>query len=515
MPLVTAFVVLPTASRSVRICAPSGVTSPDISAMPCALSLTGPNVSMATMTPTVVSRPQPGQRDEEQGQADRAAGQQEHPADRRGDDARGVDGGLEADADARQDDRGRTGERGARDVQRRLARRAREVPGDPQDDARQHDADGDRDRRDEPRVAGVVGQAGGDAVDVRERGRQVDERRDGGEQDADERRDVEAAVDGRQAGLGAADARDRDAQHGDDRADRGDDEREHEALLAERRLAQDEGRDERHRVGLEQVRGHARAVAHVVADVVGDRGRVARVVLGDALLDLADEVGADVGRLGEDAAADPHEHREQRGTEAEALEHRRRLRLVDQDDGRGAEQAETDHAHADEPTGPERDPRTLGAATRLRRGGGDPQVRPRREPHAQVPDGRGEHGADEEEDRPPHLDAAVARQQEQERADDDREDRQGAELPAQVRRRPFLDRLGDVLHLLGALTGREHLATKYDSDDQRHDGDRRDDTDDREARGPELDHASSSTPVRTPRTAPPSERPRCRVTGRV
>src|SRR3712207_8432714 len=40
----------------------------------------------------------------------------------------------------------------------------------------------------------------------------------------------------------------------------------------------------------------------VVADVVGDRGGVAGVVLGDALLDLADEVGADVGRLGEDAA---------------------------------------------------------------------------------------------------------------------------------------------------------------------------------------------------------------------
>src|SRR3954451_14226266 len=59
MPLVTAFVVLPTASRSVRIWAPSGVTSPDISAMPWALSLTGPNVSIATMTPTVVSRPQP------------------------------------------------------------------------------------------------------------------------------------------------------------------------------------------------------------------------------------------------------------------------------------------------------------------------------------------------------------------------------------------------------------------------------------------------------------------------
>src|SRR5699024_7644827 len=59
IPFVIAFVVLPTASSSVRIWAPSSSTSPDISAMPWALSLTGPNVSIATMTPTVVSRPQP------------------------------------------------------------------------------------------------------------------------------------------------------------------------------------------------------------------------------------------------------------------------------------------------------------------------------------------------------------------------------------------------------------------------------------------------------------------------
>jgi hypothetical protein len=37
-------------------------TSPDISAMPWALSETGPKVSIATMTPTVVSRPQPARR---------------------------------------------------------------------------------------------------------------------------------------------------------------------------------------------------------------------------------------------------------------------------------------------------------------------------------------------------------------------------------------------------------------------------------------------------------------------
>ena len=59
MPLVIALVVLPTASSSVRIWAPASLTSPDISAMPWALSETGPKVSIATITPTVVSSPVP------------------------------------------------------------------------------------------------------------------------------------------------------------------------------------------------------------------------------------------------------------------------------------------------------------------------------------------------------------------------------------------------------------------------------------------------------------------------
>ena len=45
-------------------------------------------------------------------------------------------------------------------------------------------------------------------------------------------------------------------------------------------------------IRLEQVRGHAGAVAHVVADVVGDHRGIAGVVLGNAGLDLADEIGA-------------------------------------------------------------------------------------------------------------------------------------------------------------------------------------------------------------------------------
>ena len=69
-------------------------------------------------------------------------------------------------------------------------------------------------------------------------------------------------------------------------------------------------------IGLEQIGGHAGAVADIVADVVGDHGRVAGIVLGDSGLDLADQVGADVGGLGEDAAAETGEDRNQRGAEA-------------------------------------------------------------------------------------------------------------------------------------------------------------------------------------------------------
>ncbi len=86
---------------------------------------------------------------------------------------------------------------------------------------------------------------------------------------------------------------------------------------AEEDGAENHGGDDGHRVGLEQVGGHAGAVADIVADVVGDGRRVARVVLGNAGFDLADEIAADVGTLGEDAAAETREDRDQRSAEAE------------------------------------------------------------------------------------------------------------------------------------------------------------------------------------------------------
>ena len=77
---------------------------------------------------------------------------------------------------------------------------------------------------------------------------------------------------------------------------------------------------------LEEVGAAAGAVADVVAHEVRDDGRVARVVLGDPGLDLADEVGADVGGLRVDAAAELGEERDERGAEAVADDQERDLR---------------------------------------------------------------------------------------------------------------------------------------------------------------------------------------------
>ena len=71
--------------------------------MPWALSETGPKVSIATMTPTVVSRPQPASATANSDTTTDAAAEQERAVDRGADHERGVDGRLEADR------RGRTG----------------------------------------------------------------------------------------------------------------------------------------------------------------------------------------------------------------------------------------------------------------------------------------------------------------------------------------------------------------------------------------------------------------------
>ena len=260
--------------------------------------------------------------------------------------------------------------------------------------------------------------------------------------------------------------------------------------------AEDQRGDQGHRVGLEQVGGHPGAVADVVADVVRDRGGVARVVLRDALLHLADQVGADVRRLGEDAAADAHEHGEQGGAEAEALEDLRRGTGVGQHDGRGPEQTEPDGEHADQAAGAEPDPHGLLSAAGLFPGGRrDPHVGPGGQPHAEVADGRREHRADHEERRAADPLGPVRRRQcEQQQEDDHHEHAERAELPVQVGGRTFLHRLADLLHPLCALAGGQHLAHQEVSDDERGDGHRGDHPDDRSVTHGELEALREELP---------------------
>ena len=86
---------------------------------------------------------------------------------------------------------------------------------------------------------------------------------------------------------------------------------------AKKIAAEHHGGDDRHRIGFEKIGRHAGAIADIVADVIGDGRGIARIVFGNAGLDLADEIGADVGALGEDAAAEAGEDRNQRGAEAQ------------------------------------------------------------------------------------------------------------------------------------------------------------------------------------------------------
>ncbi len=116
----------------------------------------------------------------------------------------------------------------------------------------------------------------------------------------------------------------------------------------EHESTQDHGRDDGDRVGLEEVGGHAGAVADVVAHVVGDDRRVAWIVFRNAGLDLTDQVGANVGALGEDAAAQTGEDGDQRAAEGETDQGMQRLFIGAQEGEvtRHAEQTKTDHQHA-------------------------------------------------------------------------------------------------------------------------------------------------------------------------
>ena len=153
--------------------------------------------------------------------------------------------------------------------------------------------------------------------------------------DRQDRRDPVAAVEHVHGVLVLATADEEDGHDRGQQAEAADDEREEDPRLwvgpagdrgdGEHANAQDHRADVLGSGRLEQVRAAAGAVADVVTDEVGDDARVARVILGDARLDLAHEVRADVGGLGVDAAAELGEEGDEGGAEAEADDQEGRL----------------------------------------------------------------------------------------------------------------------------------------------------------------------------------------------
>ncbi len=223
----------------------------------------------------------------------------------------------------------------------------------------------------------------------------------------------------------------------------------------EQQDTQEHDRDRGDGVGLEQVGCHARAVAHVVADVVRDHGGVARVILGNAGLDLAHQVGAHIRALGEDTPAEAGEHGDQRAAEPEtdqtvdgvgrAFTSNPREHAVIAGD---ADERESDDEHARHRAGTESDVERAGDTTTRRLG--DASVRPDRNVHADIPSARGQHPANGKADRDTNI---LNRDQRDEENDTDASDRRV--LPVQIGAGALLNRQRDRLHLLVARRKRQ------------------------------------------------------------
>jgi len=176
----------------------------------------------------------------------------------------------------------------------------------------------------------------------------------------------------------------RDDHQGSHREQPDDERGAHRAVPFEREREERDERDARHAVGLEAVGRGADRVAGVVARAVGDDARVLRIVLRQLEDDLH-EIGADVGDLREDAAADAQRRRAERLTDREADEARPdQVRRQERQDDDHEEELDAHEEEADAHAAAQRDSedgqefalqaRERGAAVR---GRVDPDAEPR------------------------------------------------------------------------------------------------------------------------------------------
>ena len=259
------------------------------------------------------------------------------------------------------------------------------------------------------------------------------------------------------------------ADDGRDDGNRAEHQRKQHRSLAHvhhHQAAQQHGGDQGDGVGFEQVGRHAGAVADVVADVVGDDRRIARIVLGNAGFDLADQVRAHVGALGEYAAAQARENRDQRAAEGETDQRAQGAFRIAEQAQHGevvagdAEQPQAHHQHAGDGAAAERDfERGVDALMRGLRGA---HVGAHRDEHADIAGEPRENGA--------HREAAgrgPAQSQTQRDEQDDPDDGDGGVLPIQIGLGAGLNRRGDFLHARIARGLRQNPAHRNDAVEDR------------------------------------------------
>ncbi len=250
---------------------------------------------------------------------------------------------------------------------------------------------------------------------------------------------------------------DGDADDGGDEIDRLDDQGKENALDAEdgkERRAQDHGADVLSRGGFEDVRATARAVANVVANEVGDHGRVAGIVFGDASLNLADEIGAYIGRFGVNAAAKLREEGYQGCAKAKADQFiGRGLRMLEaaeeEEEDADAEQREShDHESGDRAT-------TQGGLERPAEAGagraGRADIGPDGDKHAGEAGEPRTDGANQKADDDLVGEGSGERREpisnKEEHGQHHGDDGDGSILPGHERLGPLADGVGDGLHL--------------------------------------------------------------------
>ena len=231
--------------------------------------------------------------------------------------------------------------------------------------------------------------------------------------------------------------------------------------------AQQHGRDQRNGIGFEQIGGHARAVADIVADVVGNDGGIARIVLGNAGFDFTDQIRTDIRALGENAAAQAREYGDQRAAEGETDQRAQRRFGVARQVQHGEvipghpQQSQTDDQHAGDGAAAERD--FEGGVDAVMGGLSGAHVRAHGDEHADVAGESGQKRADRK---------AAGRGPAQGQAENDEQDhadhRDGGVLTIQVGAGPGLYGGGDLLHagIAGGLGqdpahGRQPVENRY------------------------------------------------------